>query len=364
MSPRRQIRNINRYELQELRVGSPTAGLHIVHWNEPELTVLGPTHRQYEINVDGNARDVHGGDRTTTPYRRVELHADGQAVAEYVFCVKDQKVMIHLDSQCLGDTLAWMPVVEAFCRRYRPAELVVSTFYSDLFDYTDFTVIDAEGHRVKDVYAYLEVGYDKQSSVDRGKPIQQVAADRLGVPAHTSGLPRLRLPTLARRGPGRYVCIAPESPKPIALWHYPNGWQQIVDHLVECGYEVLNISAENNLHLERCVNRTGQLPLSDRIHDLHFAEFFVGLSSGLAWLAWGLGKEVVMISGFTHPFNEFPCRRVINTDVCHGCWNETCEDSPCPRFLGQERQWECSRAISPDRVKSEIDDLAATSAPS
>ena len=45
--------------------------------------------------------------------------------------------------------------------------------------------------------------------------------------------------------------------------------------------------------------------------------------SGLSWLAWAVGTPVVMISGFTHPTNEFATPyRVINYHACNSCWND------------------------------------------
>jgi autotransporter strand-loop-strand O-heptosyltransferase len=53
------------------------------------------------------------------------------------------------------------------------------------------------------------------------------------------------------------------------------------------------------------------------------AEFFIGLSSGLSWLAWSMRTPVVMISGVTHPINEFTTPyRVINYHACNSCWND------------------------------------------
>ena len=54
------------------------------------------------------------------------------------------------------------------------------------------------------------------------------------------------------------------------------------------------------------------------------ADFFIGLGSGLSWLAWALRKPVVLISGFSLPYCEFHTPyRIINTHVCHGCFNDT-----------------------------------------
>ena len=52
-------------------------------------------------------------------------------------------------------------------------------------------------------------------------------------------------------------------------------------------------------------DETGDQPLTERARWLKHADFFIGLSSGLSWLAWAAGTPVVIISGFTHPLNEF-----------------------------------------------------------
>ena len=68
---------------------------------------------------------------------------------------------------------------------------------------------------------------------------------------------------------------------------------------------------------------TGDRPLAERVRWLRHARAFIGLSSGLSWLAWAAGTPVVMISGFTHPVNEFATPyRVINYHACNSCWND------------------------------------------
>jgi len=39
--------------------------------------------------------------------------------------------------------------------------------------------------------------------------------------------------------------------------------------------------------------------------DLFYSEFFMGVSSGLSWVAWGCGKPVIMISDCTPLDHEF-----------------------------------------------------------
>jgi autotransporter strand-loop-strand O-heptosyltransferase len=80
------------------------------------------------------------------------------------------------------------------------------------------------------------------------------------------------------------------------------------------------------------------------------------LSSGLSHLAWALGKEVVMIAGFTEPDHEFKCIRPYNHKVCHACWNkpEVKFDAGdylfCPNHKNTTRMFECQTQITPQMV--------------
>ena len=91
------------------------------------------------------------------------------------------------------------------------------------------------------------------------------------------------------------------------------------------------------------------------------AEFFIGLSGGLSWLAWSMRTPVVMISGVTHPINEFtPPYRVINYHACNSRWNDPLSPLDrsdfltCTRHKDTPRQFECSRLITAEQVKQTI----------
>lgn len=99
---------------------------------------------------------------------------------------------------------------------------------------------------------------------------------------------------------------------------------------------------------------------------LAHADFFVGLGSGLSWLAWGAGVPVILISGFSLPHSEFYTPyRVINFHVCNGCWTDSSEEfvhadfAWCPRHENTEREFECTRFISAGQVCQHIDRLMA-----
>ena len=90
------------------------------------------------------------------------------------------------------------------------------------------------------------------------------------------------------------------------------------------------------------------------------SEFFIGLSSGLSWLAWSLGKRVVIISNFTEADHEFTdCIRITNTSVCHGCWNEEGimfdkADWLWCKHKNTTRHFECHTSITAQMVISQL----------
>jgi autotransporter strand-loop-strand O-heptosyltransferase len=165
------------------------------------------------------------------------------------------------------------------------------------------------------------------------------------------------------------VCVAVQSTTQCKYWNNPNGWREIVAFLKQAGYRVICIDQKPTHgtgpiwnHIPNgAEDQTGDRLLSERARWLKHAEFFVGLSSGLSWLAWATGTPVVMISGFTHPTKEFETPyRVINYHACNSCWNDVRVRFDhkdylwCPRHKDAPRQFECTRLITVEQVKATI----------
>jgi autotransporter strand-loop-strand O-heptosyltransferase len=92
-------------------------------------------------------------------------------------------------------------------------------------------------------------------------------------------------------------------------------------------------------------------------------EFFIGIGSGLSWLAWAAKLPIVLISGFSYDFTEtsIDTYRVINKSVCTGCFNTHRLDPGdwnwCPLYKDTDRQFECTKSISTEMVISEINKI-------
>jgi autotransporter strand-loop-strand O-heptosyltransferase len=217
----------------------------------------------------------------------------------------------------------------------------------------------------------LGLFFDDADCINQPTDFRQVGLHRtaayiLGVdPAEQA--PRL---SVADEGPPiaePYVCIAVQSSTQSKYWTNPTGWRDVIAFLKKNGYRVVCIDQKPVHgtgivwnHIPHSVDdETGDRPLTERAHWLRHAKAFIGLSSGLSWLAWGAGVPVVLISGFTHPTNEFSTPyRVINWHTCNSCWNDVRlrfdhnDFFWCPRHTGTSRQFECTRLITATQVIS------------
>ena len=275
------------------------------------------------------------------------------------------------ESPCLGDVVAWMPMVDKFQREkacrvnfYSPyGELFQSVYPNINFDY--YNAQPKSGERIIKISA---------SDVDGGKwseyNLQELACKFLGV-KYESNKGKIATPNKPKNNFNKkYVCIGTQSTAQFKYWNNPTGWQETVDYLKSLDYEVVCIDKHPlfghgdhmNAIPKNCIDKTGDISLMDRINDLMYCEFFIGLTSGLSWLAWALGKPVVFISGISLPRTDFPNPyRVTNTDpkICHGCaaGKVFIFDQQTWLFCPKNKNFECTREISFSMVKEKIDAL-------
>lgn len=295
-----------------------------------------------------------------------------EPVFTHDFNAENREVMIQLPVGTIGDSIGWFSYVERFQKKHRCRLICVMTpWIADIVrnQYPGITFIKPEETKNYQPYACYYMGLFFKGDVDH-QPIDfryiglhRTAGYILGVdPADEP--PRFDL-SAPRKIREKYVCIAAQSSSQAKYWNNPLGWYTVVKFLKENGYRVLCIDKER-VHGTGLVwnhipwgaeDFTGDLPLQERIDLIKDADFFIGLSSGLSWLAWGCKVPVAMISGFTHPTNEFATPyRVINYHTCHSCWNDMRIDFDhfdflwCPRHKGTDRHFECTRLISAEQV--------------
>jgi autotransporter strand-loop-strand O-heptosyltransferase len=283
-----------------------------------------------------------------------------------------KEINITNESASLGDFIAWTPIVARYAREknikvnyFTPYKEILEKSYPELkfHDYSKqfdfFSKIDFK------IGCFVDLDW-------RDKNLQEIACLILGL---TYNEEQCKIKFFNRRNKynKKYVCIATQSTLQCKYWNNKNGWIQIVDYLNKLDYDVVCIDRyesfglpPNNMNSipSNAINKTGDIPLEDRVNDLRDCEFFIGLGSGLSWLAWACGKPVIMISGFSDPKSEFYTPyRVHNKNVCNSCWNDSSLPFERDNWLWcpKNKNFECSREITFEMVREKIDSCISDS---
>jgi autotransporter strand-loop-strand O-heptosyltransferase len=282
-----------------------------------------------------------------TPWR-IKVFELGELIYDYKFSLKGHRVFISISSSSLGDTIAWAPYVIEFKKKHE-CEVILSTFWNKILDIPEVELVEP-GTRVDNIFAQYNIGWYYDSNREPALPntvkLQQAATNILGL-EFSEIKPKLKY-EIGENKYGKYVTIATNSTSGCKFWTR-EGWQEVINFLHENGYRVINVSKEDN-PFDNC-EKIDDISIENTMNVIHHSKFFLGLSSGISWLAWALDKEVVMISNFTQEDHEFDCIRVTNKDVCHGCWNEPgikfdAGDWEWCKHKNTPRQFECHRSIS------------------
>jgi len=303
------------------------------------------------------------------PWRKT-IEENGVVIYDQKFNLEGKKAFICLESNSIGDTLAWVPYADEFRKKHN-CRVSLCTFHNYLFinQYPDIEFIEP-GEVVNGISAQYRIGWyyteDYQFNLlkhpgdFREQPMQKTATDILGL-EYKEVKPKLNIPNVEKK---KKVGIAIHGTAQSKYWNNPNGWQEVVDYLKELGYEVMLYSREDDGYMgnnhPKGISKFKGGSLQDVIDDLSTCEFFIGIGSGLSWLAWATNLPIILISGFSESYTETVSNtyRVINKNVCTGCFNWERLDPGdwnwCPKFKGTNRHFECSKEITSDMVIEKI----------
>lgn len=344
--------------------------------NQPFLEINGEGDSDYEIKFfdEHNVCHYHNTlkanhwiklNREYFTKWTTKIWEDGTLIYNETLDYKDKRVFINFDSKSLGDNIAWIPYALEF-QNVHNCEVIVCTHWNHLFRdvYPELEFVEP-GSTVHNIHGQYTIGwfYDpkKEPAMPNTIPLQQAATNILGLPFKEIK-PRISYELGFRPYEQKYITIATNSTSGCKFWTR-EGWQELINHLHSLGYKVINVSKENN-PFDNC-EKIKDTAMEYTMNVIKHSEFFIGLSSGLSWLAWGMGKQVVMISNFTEPDHEFTsnCIRITNPKVCNGCWNSPIYKFDkgdwdwCPVHKGTKRQFECHTSITANMVIDQIKDL-------
>lgn len=238
---------------------------------------------------------------------------------EYDLDLNGQIVFIKMDAFALGDNLAWLPYVEQFQKKHN-CRIICSTFYNNLFVdmYTNILFVQPNT-RIDNVFAQYYIGTHDHTPPTYSpttyltEPLQKIASDILGLEFEDL---KCKISHWSKPKNPKKICLSQYASLDMKTWH--GDWQKIVDTLVSYGYEIHVISRESNT-LKNVIDKSGDIDIRERVSDLTDAAYFIGVSSGLSWLAHSLDCHVFLISDFTPPNHEFSSNvtRIFGENVRH-----------------------------------------------
>ena len=277
----------------------------------PKVEVVGKTYQKYKVKfINGfNNEVVHSTTIENNMWTKANLEyyipwiieIDGKIV--HTFNVKDKNIKITFDSKSVGDTLAWMPHVIEFQKRYE-CNVIVSSFHNEWFQnlktYKDIKFVKPDTPHP--VYASYKIGwFKKDGKWDNGEknptqantiPLIKCITDILNVPYRELNH-GIDFKPKKRPIEDKYICIGPRSTAGIKEWPYDN-WKKLATRLNKEGYKVVNLSYEG-FEGKNIINKKG-LDWPNTWNYMHHAEVFIGLGSGLSWVNWALNKHTIMIN--------------------------------------------------------------------
>lgn len=289
-----------------------------------------------------------------------------------------KKVYIHLLSNSMGDTIASTPYVLEYSKKHN-----VKVY---------FGINDPYIFLLKDSYTDIEfigrnvfVEYDEKIEIDYvfSKSVQGGYAEQLGFENPKYIRPVVSIAESPRPIKNKYIAFGVHSTSQLKFWNHSNGlksqgdatnWNELSSILRKRGYTPVTVEKDeffgvppfyNGLPSKsnKQINKT----LQEAVNIIKHSEFYIGLASGMSWVAHALGKKVVMISNFSEDWCEFDLSledyiRITNKSVCHGCWNKVNTEYTfdkndwywCPLHKDTERQFECHKSITVNDVMEQI----------
>lgn len=288
-----------------------------------------------------------------------------------------KNVLIKI-SESLGDTISSVPYIDKFRHDYGyNVTVLANKNYHFLFkeSYPELKFVDSDNGIYDKI---ISLPYD-----DLTKNIQEGYALKLGYKDWKYIRPKVDFPKLKRKIKKKYISVGIHSTSQLKYWNNPLGkncqhsslyWSMLFKKIKSHGLQTVVVEKDEmfgefphrNGMPSNCLTRIGGT-LEESMSYIYHSEFFIGISSGLSWLAHAMGKPVVMISNFTEDWNEFDLSfndyiRITNKSVCHGCWNKIGVEHEfdefdwywCPKYKDTSRQFECHTSITPDMVYDQI----------
>lgn len=358
----------------------------------PKIEILGGVSCDYEIRFIDNKNNIEHFRSTIKnnmwtacsiayycDWKIIVTNLKSRLQKTFNLDLRNKDVRIINESNSLGDSIAWMAAVDEF-QKLHNCKIDYFTAKKDIFEkeYSNINFFNYADNSAKNYYVEYKIGcFDKikQSNLTnknwQTSNLQKIAFDLLGL-EYKETRTKVHVPKKYNFRYENYVCIAIQSTSQSRYWNRSGAWEKIVSYLKRKNYKVVCVDKHYSFGTEKYSNTcpsnidyfAGEHSFEEIIDIMNGCEFFIGLSSGLSWLAWALNKKIVKINGSVDPFFEFGTEYYVHDkSVCNSCFNnvnykfDPSNWSWCP----ENKNFECSKNITEERVINKIDELLKNS---
>lgn len=288
--------------------------------------------------------------------------------------LENKFIKIINESNSLGDTICWMAAVDEF-QKLHNCKIDYYTTKKDLFinQYSNINFYDYDQSSNIDYYAQYSLGCFDHEKTDlfrkdwRLQSLQEIAFSILGL-NYIETKSKITVKNKFKLNFNKYVCIATQSTSQSRYWNNNDGWMRTVDYLKNLGYRVVCVDKYYSFGSEGYINNcpynidyfAGNHSFDEIIDIINGCEFFIGLSSGLSWLSWAIGKKIISINGSVgSDFEFYTPYRILNPNVCTGCFNNINYkfNSADWKWCPANKNFECSKKIEFCDIQNMIDVL-------
>jgi autotransporter strand-loop-strand O-heptosyltransferase len=289
------------------------------------------------------------------------------------------RTLVEIQSSALGDSVGAMAIIEKY-RIESGKDVSVLCKFPELFrgSYPNLMIYDKQKISVdfiaeEGVWYIDNIGHNEKilTTYKFDVPLLEGYAKDFNISSEGVIL-KVDTPNGQRPIKAKYVCIGVHSTAQCKYWNHPGAWDELCKMLrkkdltpvvVEKDFS-FGIPGHMNEVPSKAVRKLG-LPFNEVLNYLQHAEMFIGLSSGLTWVAQGLGKPTVIISNATSKDNEHindKTLRIYEESVCHGCFHKYPFNAGdwlwCPVYRNDEdRRFICTKAITPESVMQQIENF-------
>lgn len=292
----------------------------------------------------------------------IEVYENNKLYFKHNMDLRNQEVLIKSNSNCLGDNIAYIEAVSTFQEKHQcNLTLLCKHPVSKIFEINYPNIKFINKKQIKKYYAtyqiicgnnqsqFKTIVYDRIISLDK-------VCDYILQVKHKQ-IRKLKTTENIDFG-GKYVVYSERASSKMKEWNNPKELKKTIKYIQDLGFKVINLDIKPyNKQIENVIYLNDKpYSLQDKINIISNATFFLGLPSGLSWLAWACKIPAIVFGSFCLPICEFENPyRIINTDFCFGCWNY--HNSFSCSYDDKERFAICNKSITSQQIQLTIDKL-------